>query len=164
MFKKRFFNLLLATILCFPVAHAQTDCRDIYDRESIYLRTDFWRGTTFVKGGQPHQVGFFLNRMKPEFESSPMALPLFKKSQRNMKIGFAAGLLGLGGTVLGAVRASKLIDSNGYATDEKRYRRNIGWMIASATLSAAVTLPLNIQARRHLEDAVWLRNREVLSR
>ncbi len=160
MFKKHFFvALLLATVSTTTLA--QADCRDTYDRESIYLRTDFWRGLTFIKAGQPKSVGLFLNRMKPEFEKSPAAFPLFKKAQRNMKIGFAAGLLGLGGAVVGAVQANKWIDRNGYITDEKRYRRNIGWMIASATISAAVTLPLNMQARKHLDDAVWLRNREL---
>ena len=162
MFKKRFFNTLVACALCFSIAHAQADCRDTYDRESIYLRTDFWHGLTFVKAATPHRVGLFLNQMTPEFEKSPGALPLFRKSQRTMKISFAAGLLGLGGAVVGVVQANKMVDRNGNITDQRRFERNLGMAVASTLLSAAVTLPLNLQARQYLDDAVWLRNRDVL--
>lgn len=161
MFKKHFFVALLL-ISVSSVAHAQTDCQDTYDRESIYLRTDFWHGLTFVKAATPHRVGLFLNQMTPEFEKSSAAFPLFRKSQRTMKISFAVGLLGVGGAVVGGIQATKMIDRNGNITDQRRFERNLGMALASALLSTAVTLPLNLQARQHLDDAVWLRNRDVL--
>ena len=160
MFKKHFF-ITLSLISVSSIAHAQTDCRDIYDRESIYLRTDFWHGLTFVKAATPHRVGLFLNQMTPEFEKSPAAFPLFRKSQRTMKINFAAGLLGLGSAVVGVVQANKMIDRNGNITDQRRFERNLGIAITSVALSAVVTLPLNLQARQHLDDAIWLRNRDL---
>lgn len=46
-------------------AWGQNDLLAAYDAESIYLRTDFWRGTVFVKNGAIQPVGLAYKNLYP---------------------------------------------------------------------------------------------------
>ena len=159
-------NLLIVLIGLFfsSSIYAQNTTLDNYDRKGIYLRTEIWRGTVFVKNGKIRPVGFAFKHLRPEFENTPNVLPIFKKAQRNEKISLAVGILGLVGATAGAITASRAIDDQGYLISERQYKQGVGLILGSAILSAAINIPLKIRARQHLDDAIWLRNRTLLER
>lgn len=157
-------NLLLLFCSSF-ILHStfgQTPCLDTYDREAIYLRTELFAGTVFVKKGVPKPVGFAYRKLQPEFERTPKALPFFKKAQRNSRAQFWVSMAGLACTATGATMILQSVDRNGYLTNERRYKNGLNLMMGSLIVSTAITLPLQIKSRQQIEDAVFWRNREVL--
>lgn len=147
-----------------PSLFAQDDCVERFDREGIYLRSEFWRGTVFVKNGVARSVGFAYKKLRPEFEMTPRAMPMFKKAQRNAKISFVVGIAGLVGTTAGVLLALQSVDDQGYLVNEQRYKNGVNLILASTVLSAAINVPLQIRSRQQMDDAIWLRNREILGR
>ena len=141
---------------------AQNTSVEAYDREGIYLRTEFWRGPVFVKDGAIKPVGFLYKNLRPEFEKTPSVMPMFKKAQRNEKISFAVGILGLAGATAGAIMAFKSVDNQGYLINERQYRQGINLWLGSILFSAAINIPLKIKSRQQIDDAIWLRNRALL--
>ena len=159
---RQIFAILLFSQLLPTGLGAQNANLETYDREGIYLRNEFWRGTVFVKNGQVKTVGFAFKNLRPEFERTPRVLPMFQKAQRNEKISFVVGILGLAGTTVGAIMAMKSIDNQGYLINERQYKQGLNLMLGSAVVSVAINVPLKLRARRQLDDALWLRNRDLL--
>ncbi|MBN8677462.1 MAG: hypothetical protein J0M29_04510 [Chitinophagales bacterium] len=157
-------SILLLLLLIATTGHAQQDCLDTYDREAIYLRAELFAGTVFIKNGASHSVGFAYRRLRPEFEQTPHALPVLKKAQRLSRAQFWVSLAGIAGTGAGAFMVLQSIDSQGYLSNEKRYRNGLNLMLGSLAVSTAISLPLQIKSRQQLDDAIWLRNRELFGR
>jgi hypothetical protein len=153
--------LLFGSSIILP-ALSQQPCLEAYDREALYLRTELFAGTVYVKNGISRPVGFAYRKLLPEFEQSPKSLPLFKKAQRFSKAQFWISTAGLACTATGAVMILQSVDRDGYLTNEKRYKNGLNLMMGSLVLSTAITLPLQIKSRQQLEDAVYWRNREAL--
>lgn len=145
-------------------AFAQNDCLDRYDQESIYLRSELFRGVTYVKNGVSRPVGFAYRKLKPEFDLTPRALPMFNKARKNAKISFVVSVVGTAGVATGTLMAIRSIDQQGYLTNESQYRNGLSLMLVSAISSAAIQIPLQLKSRQQLDDAIWLRNREILGR
>jgi hypothetical protein len=142
----------------------QQNCLDTYDREAIYLRTEFFRGTVYVKNGVSKPLGFSYKRLVPEFEQTPFAMPILKKARRNFKAQFWISMAGVVGTTAGAMLALQSFDHQGNVTNERQFRNGLNLMCGSAIISTAIGLPLQIKSRQQLDDAVYLRNREILGR
>ncbi|HLP95620.1 MAG TPA: hypothetical protein VK168_16365 [Saprospiraceae bacterium] len=159
---KRF--LWLFCLLFATAGLAQQNCLEVYDREAIYLRTDFLTGYTYIKNGTPRPVGFAYRRLRLEFEQTPLALPIFRKAQRLYKAQFWVSMAGLVGTTAGGIMALQSIDRNGYVNNERRYLSGLNLMLGSAILSTGIGLTLQIKSNQQLEDAIWLRNRELFGR
>ncbi len=143
---------------------AQNDCLDRYDMEAIYLRSELFQGVSFVKNGVSRPVGFAYRKLKPEFELTPRALPMFNKARKNAKISFVISIAGIAGVATGTLMAIRSVDQQGYLTNESQYRNGLNIMLISAISSAAIQIPLQVKARQQLDDAIWLRNREILGR
>jgi hypothetical protein len=161
MIKQTYLTLLVSLLFQVSIS-AQSTAIENYDREGIYLRNEFWRGDVFVKDGKARPVGFAYKNLRPEFEKTPSVMPMFNKAQRNMKISLGVSILGLVGTTAGAIMVVKSIDAQGNLVNEDRYRNGLNLMLESALISAAVNIPLQIRARQHIDDAIWLRNRTLL--
>jgi len=161
MIKSTFFTLLISLLFQLSIG-AQNKAVENYDREGIYLRNEFWRGNVFVKDGKVRPVGFAYKNLRPEFEKTPSVMPMFNKAQRNLKISLGVSILGLAGTTAGAIIAIKSIDDQGNLINESRYRKGLNLMLGSALISAAINIPLQLRARQHIDDAIWLRNRTLL--
>lgn len=153
---------VFAILLCPTLLQAQNSLLDTYDRESIYLRSEFWRGTVFVKNGVIKPVGFAYKKLRPEFETTPSVMPMFKKAQRNQKITFGVSILGLVGITAGSLMAANAVDNQGYLINEKRYKQGLNLVLGSALCTMAINIPLQLKARQQLDDAIWLRNRALL--
>ncbi len=159
---KHLLIFVFAILLCPTLLQAQNALLDTYDRESIYLRSEFWRGTVFVKNGVIKPVGFAYKRLRPEFEATPGVMPMFKKAQRNQKIAFGVSLLGLAGITAGTFMITRSIDNQGYLINEKQYRQGVNLVLGSAALTMVINIPLQLKSRQQLDDAIWLRNRALL--
>jgi hypothetical protein len=159
---RQIFAILLFLQLLPTGLGAQNASLETFDREGIYLRNEFWRGTVFVKNGQVKSVGFAYKNLRPEFERTPGVMPMFKKAQRNEKISFAVGLLGLAGITAGTIIAMKSIDSQGYLINERQFRRGLNIIQGSTVAAIAINIPLQFRSRQQLDDAIWLRNRTLL--
>lgn len=157
----KFLSLFVCCILLQSLC-AQNNCLQQLDKEGIYLRTDFWRGTTMVKGTQSKSVGFFFRQIEPEFNNFPIAQKMFKKAQKDNKIAFAAGMVGLAGIMAGLILNTSAIDSDGNITNHKKFDAGNGIMLGSAVLTLAVAVPFRARSDRKLADAVWQRNREMM--
>lgn len=147
-----FFAVLLANI-----ASAQTDCRSIYDKESIYLRYQLFKGQVFVKDNKAMPVGMFFNRLAPEMEQSSKAMPLFKKAQRNAKIAFGLNMVGLATLGVGMAYVLKS-QKNGYLVNQQYYERGFNLILAGSVFSMVTVVPLSYKTQRQLSDAIHLRN------
>jgi|GEM_PF-2024847 len=158
-------KLFLITLFCCigsSPLFSQNECLETYDREGIYLRTDFWAGTRYIKNGQPRNLGIFYKHLNPEFEKTPEAMPLFLKAKRNAKIATVVGIVTGVTAILGGVMACRSVNQDGFITNQPRYDQGIILLSGSAILSLAVNMPLQIKSRRQLDDAIWLRNRAFL--
>ncbi|MBL7809917.1 MAG: hypothetical protein JNN28_18995 [Saprospiraceae bacterium] len=162
------FNLKFAFfLLCLTAVtrvSGQQDCLETYDQEAIYLRAELFSGSVYVKNGKSHSIGFAYRRLRPEFDRTPRALPVFKKSQRFAKAQFWVGIAGMIGTGIGAAMVLQSVNHQGYLSDEKQFTNGLNLMLGSLTVSTAICLPLQIKSRQQLEDAIWLRNRELFER
>lgn len=156
----------MAFLLCVsaftPLAAQNTDLATRYDQQAIYLSLNFWRGPTYVKNGQSHPVGIYFRRLVPEFAQAPQAQPLLAKARKKMRTASAISLVGLGGMVTGLV-VSENAKKGGRIDDREKYDlgQTIFW--GSAVVSLVVTMPIRLSAGKKLQEAVWLRNREVLT-
>lgn len=157
-------NLLICCCLLLSFwVQAQTNCQERYDRESIYVRTEFFRGPCVVKGGKSKPVGLFFNRVRPEFELTPVAAVQFQKAQKAAKTALTVGVFGLAGATTGFLMAFRSLNHSGNNPKAQRqYDTGMGLMLGSAVVTATVALPLNVFAQRKLSDAIWQRNRELL--
>ncbi|HAD14976.1 MAG TPA: hypothetical protein DCF33_21320 [Saprospirales bacterium] len=142
----------------------QQNCLETYDREAIYLRTELFKGTVYVKNGVSKRIGFSYRRLVPEFEQTPFAMPVLKKARRNFKAQFWISMAGVVGTTAGAMLALQSLDHRGNINNERQYRNGLNLMCGSAIISTAIGLPLQIKSQQQLEDAVYLRNRELMRR
>ena len=70
-------------------------------------------------------------------------------------------MAGLVGTTTGVFMMLQSIDHRGYQNNEQRYRNGVNLMMGSLIISTAISLTLQIKSRQQLEDAVYLRNREL---
>ncbi len=161
MIKKLLFALVVLAF-CQNRVQAQNPLLKTYDQEGIYLRTELLRGTVFVKNGVARPLGFAYKNLRPEFEIAPRVLPLFKKAQRNAKISFAVGILGLAGATTGLLIALRGVDDQGYLLNERQFNRGLNLIWACSIATAVINIPLTVRSRRQLDDAIWLRNRELL--
>jgi hypothetical protein len=141
---------------------AQDNCLERLDKEGIYLRSEFWRGLTMVKGTESKPVGFFFEKIKPEFDHTPNARQMFLKAQKNNKIAFAASLVGVAGIITGAAISANALDANGDVANRRNFNIGSGLTFGSAALVLVVSVPLGVSSERQLSDAVWARNREMM--
>ncbi len=155
---------IFACFVILPALSAQNTCLEQLDKEGIYLRSEFWRGTTMVKGTQSKTVGFLFRHIAPEFEQYPVSRKLFKNAQRNNKAAFFTGLIGITGMITGLALNTSAIDEYGNITNQKKFNAGNGLILGSAVFTLAVAVPLRIKSERQLADAVWARNREVMGR
>lgn len=160
MINYRIFALFSSLFVISSPAFAQSDCAETFTREAIYLRTEFFRGTTFVQNGASHRVGFAYRNLEPVFERSPESLPLFKKAQNNARISFGLGVLGLAGATAGTLLALQSVGEPTTPLSERRYRNGMR-LILAGTFTAAVSLPVQAWSRRQLDDAIWLHNKAL---
>lgn len=154
--------LFLSGFLLLSSLSAQNKCLEQLDQEGIFLRSEFWRGLTFVKGTQSSSVGFAFNKIEPEFDNASVARKMFKKAQKSNKVAFGFGMASLAGMTVGLIVAERAFDADGNGVNNRTLRKGMAIMLGSAALSFAVSVPLRIHSERQLSDAVWQRNREMM--
>jgi hypothetical protein len=133
----------------------------LYEQEAIYLRSEFWRGTTVVKNGLSVPVGFAFNHLKPEFERYPRSQPLFARAQRNARLAATVNLAGLLSLTGGTMLLLRAREANG-SINKDRLDLGLGMILGGSLLAVGATVPLTIRSQRQLADAVFLRNLELL--
>lgn len=116
----------------------------IYQSESIYLRNN-----SYVKNGMTERIGFLGGKIAKEFENMPMSTPAFQRFKRNRILTTVLSTVGLS-LMIGALPA--LNRNNEFA----------GAMYLTGSGLAIVALPIAIKANNDLQQAIWLRNGEVL--
>jgi hypothetical protein len=156
---KMTFALLLLFLGC-SRAFTQGLTLEKFDREGIYLQQTFL-ARTYVKNGVEKRVGSFYKNLKPEFEKTPNAKPLFVQSRKQMKRGGSLMLLGLGGLISGMVVAVNSMNINGEITSKSAKNAALGCFWGGLTLSIASIVP-TLKGNRNMNRAIWMRNRELM--
>lgn len=138
--------LVLLAVLCRPAVAQQPDSlRSRYDRQVIYMQGS---DRLYVKGRHSQLAGGSLRR---EFEAFPEPLALYNHSRRLR--GIATGL-SLGATAISLVTIVNMI--RGRSTGNY-------WVWYGLSLALGVGGGVvRVQASNQLNQALWLRNREVL--
>lgn len=122
------------------VSDAGQKVRDWYDKETIYLLgNNKYVKDNIVFSGQ--------HNLRKEFQMSEGGMQLYLRSKRNRSIGAFISLSATVGSVIGIL------------SDNTGLRRGMFWSsIGLGFIGTAV----NLQASNQLNQAVWLRNRDVL--
>ena len=141
---KSFLLLLLLLSLLTPTLQAQFQNKT-YQMESIYLR-----GNRYVKNGIATPIGMFGGKIESEFIDKPLATPVFKQFKRNRTI---ASVLTLAGTVL-VVGSFVGLSNNDFDAWVPLY--------LTGTVALSIGIPFNNRANNDLQQAIWLRNGEIL--
>ncbi len=112
-----------------------------YSEKTIYLHgtNGFIKNNTLYSG---HKL------LMKEFSVSPGGLELYLRSRRNRNIALAVSLLGTAGSLYALLNRNK-VDW-----------RPFFWTSLGTGLIAA---PINMTASKQLNQAVWLRNKDVLA-
>ncbi len=112
-----------------------------YNEKTIYLygTNGYIKNNTYYSG---HRL------LMKEFSVSPGGLELYLRSRRNRNIALAVSLLGTAGSLYALLNRNK-IDW-----------RPFFWTSLGTGLIAA---PINMTASKQLNQAVWLRNKDVLT-
>ncbi|MFK7935196.1 MAG: hypothetical protein AB8G22_16915 [Saprospiraceae bacterium] len=130
--------------LGWQVASAQFQNKT-YQMESIYLK-----GGRYIKNGIASPIGMFGGGIEKEFIDLPMTSVVFKRYQRNQKITSVLRLVGIGGLV-GALLAFP----NG--------QEELGVSLyLTGLLATSISIPLGARANNDLQQAIWMRNGEIL--
>jgi|GEM_PF-3294038 len=115
-----------------------------YNAEAIYLRY-----STYTKNNEVYRIGVLGGGLKHEFDSSPDAMTLFKKYQRQRRWSLVCSAL----QVTAAAVAFSTRD---------RGRRST-FQISGAAISI-VAVPLYIGSYNNLNKAVWFRNGAIMTK
>ena len=111
-----------------------------YNEQTVYLESTnrYIKNNTIYTG---HRA------LAAEFSMSPGGLDLYFRSRRNRNIGMAISLLGTAGSVYALLN-----------------RNRVDWrpFFWASLGTGLIAVPLNAAATRQLNQAVWLRNRDVL--
>jgi len=139
--------VLLTTFLIFNFnALAQQSILDQYDSETIYMQNN-----GFIKNGQLTKYGFFYKNLKKELAKSPntkIELDNFKRKQKTA-IGLYAG-----GAAIVLLGASQVNESE-----------TTSLIALTAGLGLCVASLINfIDGTNSMQKAVWLHNRNILSK
>lgn len=113
-----------------------------YSENTIYLQ-----GTNKYIKNNVEYIGH--RALLKEFNISPGGLDLYVRSRRNRNIGMVVSLVGTAGSL--------------YALFN---RNNVNWkpFFWASLGTGLIAAPLNATATKQLNQAVWLRNRDALSR
>lgn len=152
---KQFF-LLITALFFFFSANAQTQAdfrsdsiRRVYERETIFLMGN---GSRYVKGGRAFLSGWNQVNLRREFDISPEGAAEYNRYRKLKTISSILQLASLGTTIYGLATINKR-GGNEYWT---------WWGIGLAvSIGGGV---VNSQAQNRLQYALWLRNRDAVSR
>lgn len=129
--------------------NTKTSFHEKYEKETVFLDLD---KNAYIKGNQKKKIGFFGKKMKNEFDSvspeSRAEYASFRKRTKRGKIMVMAG----SAVFLAAAVVAPMIIVPVFA---------IGFGAGIGTYSFGVADIY--KSRRHLNKAVWLRNRDVLA-
>ncbi len=146
-------GLLLAG---FGIASAQTpgdfqkdSLRRAYDRETIFV---FGNGTRFAKGGRAYASGIRQKNLEREFEFSTAGLSEYKAYRKLRTISSILTVASLGTTIVGLTSVNNR-GSNAYWA----------WWGAGIAIGLGNGV-VSGQANNRLQQAVWIRNRDALTR
>lgn len=144
--KKLFWGLLFVMVGVLSVdTHAQSTeagrrLRDFYDKETIYL----FGNNKYVKD---NMVYMGQGNLKREFQMSEGGMQLYLRSRKNKNISAVISLTATLGSIIG------------FISDDTQFRKATFWSSIGLGL---VGTGVGIQASNQLNQAVWLRNRDVL--
>lgn len=143
----RYLKILFCPIFLF------LDCStDLLAQGSSFRLSDYSEKTIYLHGAN----GYIKNNtyysgnklLMKEFSVSPGGLDLYVRSRRNRNIALAISLLGTAGSLYALLNRDK-VDW-----------RPFFWTSLGTGLIAA---PINMTASKQLNQAVWLRNKDVLA-
>lgn len=136
--------LVITGLLCVTAklsAQGQQLLTDEYSQKTIYL----YGHNRFIK----NNVVYTGHRsLLNEFSASPGGLSLYLRSRRNRNIGMAVSLIGTAGSLYSLLN-----------------RGNINWrpFFWGSLATGLIAAPINATATKQLNQAVWLRNKDVLT-
>ena len=147
----RLLAFLLLALPCLASAQipSATPTLRTYDRETIYISSNFW-GTRYIKDSRSYSVGMGFRKLKRELAVSPMALEEFRQFRRSRRTATLLTVAGLAGFLV----VPALIPRNEDAA--------VATLLGS-TVAVFATIPINIQGNNRLAKSVWLHNRRVMS-
>ncbi|MBA3899070.1 MAG: hypothetical protein H0X62_02500 [Bacteroidetes bacterium] len=131
----------------------EEEVRKRYEVETIYM----FGSSRYIKGGEKNTVGFLGRKMKPEFEISPEGMAVFQQYRSQEK----TALILMGAGLAALIGSFFIVDFDDVSNPNN--------FLAGATYGAGLAITgfsLNyvIKSQRNFKKAIWLRNRDVLSR
>ena len=150
------FAVVAMMTLCGNVAAQGLLDIGLYDRETIYLYSDF-SGDGYVKNGEIRPVGFLGSNLAKEMAGSEYALDEMAKARRHKIISMTSG------AVVTAVEIASLII---YLRD-RDYVSKPGFQITTISvgvIGGTLAMIFGRSATSGMNRAVWLYNRDVISR
>lgn len=138
---KALLSLLFLLISAALFGQHTTFTIDDYSRHTIYLQN----ANRYVKENRVYSGN---RALKTEFSVSPGGLDLYVRSRRNRNIGLAVSLIGTAGSLYVLFN-----------------RDRVNWQpfFWTSLGTAAVAGMLNAAADKQLNQAVWLRNKDVIA-
>jgi len=133
--------LVFTLLFCvFRVEAQRTFTLQDYNEQTIYLEAP----NRYIKN---NQVYTGQRALAAEFRMSPGGMNLYVRSKRNRNIAAVVSLLGTAGSIYALVN-----------------RNQVNWkpFFWVSLGTGIISVPLNAAANRQLNQAVWLRNRDVL--
>ena len=136
-------SIIILIVLCSIThfIHAQNSSSP-YDHTNIYLKKG-----GFEKDGKTIRYGIFKKHLKQELSASPMAYAELKRSRNNNLVVVGCTLVSAILTVSGTQRV--------FVKKELNYS-GLGFNLLS--------IPFKIKSKNHINRAVWLYNRDVMSK
>jgi hypothetical protein len=122
-----------------------------YFQSAMYLKQGFW-GTEYEKNGGTYSTGFFNSNLRSEFleaKVSYLAMRELQKSTTNKVLSFVFSVASI--VPLFFVNRNKTNSTNGV----------LGLIFISALV---ITIPFSILGNNQRSRAVWLYNKDVMSR
>lgn len=153
-----FFMLINATVFFSLTVSAQTatdaSLKSIYEKETIYL---YGGAGVYVKNGQHKKTGLWGKQLSSEFVNcSPEAkeeMGMFVKRQKRAMLCALSAMALLGGTLTVLAIAPAAAITPVVATG-----------LGGALTLDVLAIPGSIKAQQNLHKAVWLHNRDVLTK
>ncbi len=156
-------SMLVLCALCFGCAlqaQAPDTAAQRYAADAMYLTRG--GGTIqFAKSGQIRKpIGWFAQRLAPTFREAPRdAQSMFLTAVRERRgmtaalgLSYSVTFGGMAWSTVGIVRQ-----------DEQQVRNGLAAMWIGALVPLLVTVPLSAAQHNHLQEAMWLRNRGLVS-
>ena len=112
-----------------------------------YVRDNYLKKGGFEKDGKTIRYGIFKKHLKQELSTSPMAYAELKRSRNNNLV------------VVGCTLASAILTVSG--TQRIFVKKELNY---SGLCFNLLSIPFKIKSKNHINRAVWLYNRDVMSK